>query len=135
SHKIIFSPAFTSVANASATGFFIGDGSTAASAYLHLKASTTAASTASLKLNEGSRQTTPEDGTINYVANNLEFVETSTVYTLAKTLTATATLDFGNTAAGAASNLTITVTGAAVGDAVYVGVDNASVTSDNTGYW
>jgi len=45
----------------------------------------------------------------------------------AKFLTATATLDFGNTAAGTVSDLTITVTGAADGDAVMLGVPNASI--------
>jgi len=104
-------------------------------ARLHLAASTTAASSGQIKLAEGSALTTPEDGNINYVANNLNFTEGSTVYTLAKTLTNTATLDFGNTAAGVAADLTITVTGAAVGDAVYVGADNASVSADNITFW
>lgn len=102
----------------------------APSAFVHIAPSTTVAGTASLKLGEGSRQTSAEDGTINYVANNLEFVETTTVYTLAKTLTATATLDFGSTAAGVATDLTITVTGAADGDAVTIGVPNGSTVAN-----
>lgn len=96
--------------------------------YLTLAASTTAAGTSSAKFGEGSGQTSPEDGTLNYVANNLEFVETSTVYTLAKTLRATATLDFVSTGAQAASELTIAVTGAAVGDPVAI-APSASVLS------
>jgi hypothetical protein len=102
----------------------------AATARVHIPASTTAANKASLKINEGSRQTTPEDGTINYVSNNLEFVETSTVYILAKTLTTTSTLDFGSTAAGSSTDLTITLTGSAVGDAVMIGVPNGATLSN-----
>lgn len=127
--------AYTTAMTILGTNGDVGIGTTSPTAKLHLIASTTAANTASLKINEGSRQTTPEDGTINYVANNLEFVETSTVYTLAKTLTATVELDFPDTAAGTASDLTIEVTGASSGDAVYIAVDNASVTSDNIGFW
>lgn len=50
-------------------------------------------------------------------------------------LSGSATLDFPNTAAGVSSDLTIIVTGAAVGDVVSVGVPNGSITSDNTSYW
>lgn len=39
----------------------------------------------------------------------------------------TVTLDFGSTAAGAKTDLTMTVTGAAVGDVVILGVPNGSV--------
>jgi hypothetical protein len=45
-------------------------------------------------------------------------------------LTATASLDFGATAAGACDSLTITVTGAADGDAVAIGVPAALATAD-----
>lgn len=48
-------------------------------------------------------------------------------------LTATATLDFDLTAV-VSQDLTITVTGAVVGDAVSLGVPNASVTTD-TLFW
>lgn len=41
-----------------------------------------------------------------------------------------ATLDFGSTAAGAVSDLTVTVSGAAVGDIVSLGVPNGSVTTE-----
>lgn len=104
-------------------------------AKLHIAASTTAANTGQIKLAEGSDLTTPEDGNINYVSNNLKFTEGSTVYTLAKTLTNTATLNFGNTAAGTAADLTITVTGAVVGQPVVVGADNASMSADNITFW
>jgi len=45
--------------------------------------------------------------------------------TLLDVLTATAVLDFGSIAAGASADLTIAVTGAAVGDAVFVGLPAA----------
>lgn len=110
-------------------GVYIGTSFTAATAYLHIKAPTTSANTGQIKLNEGSRQTTPENGTINYVSDNIEFVETSTVYTLAKTLRATATLDFVSTISGNSSELTITVTGAADGDPVALAIPHSQAWS------
>lgn len=115
------------IANTGNSGFYVA----APTAKVHIGAGTATASTASLKINEGSRQTTPEDGTINYVANNLEFVETSTVYTIAKTLTNTATLNFDLTAVNS-QDLTITVTGAVAGDPISLGLDPASVSADIT---
>jgi hypothetical protein len=51
-----------------------------------------------------------------------------------KVLSASATLDFGSTIAGASTDLTITVTGAALGDTVAVGVPNGSVGA-NGDFW
>lgn len=51
--------------------------------------------------------------------------------TLTKFLTATASLDFPNTAAQNSSDLTITVTGAAVGDAVALGIPTAAVNANS----
>lgn len=45
-------------------------------------------------------------------------------------LSATATLDFGSIAANSFANLTITVTGAALGDTVSIGVPNGSLLND-----
>ncbi len=53
-------------------------------------------------------------------------------YEVAKVLSNTATLDFASTGLGAVADLTITVTGAAVGDAVSIGVPNGSVTATAT---
>lgn len=51
-------------------------------------------------------------------------------------LTSTATLDFPNTAAGAASDLTITVNGAVDGNPVIIGAPNGSVSAtDNVVYF
>lgn len=106
-----------------------GFGVTTPTANIHIKASTTAASTGQIKLAEGSNLTTPEDGNINYVSNNLNFTESSTVYTLAKTLTNTGTLNFDLTSVNT-EDLTITVTGAADGDPVSIAVPNASATAN-----
>lgn len=121
----------TSVNNFYNKNFIGGNAATIPTAWAHFPASTTAANTASLKIIEGSRQTTPEDGTVNYVSNNLEFTETSTVFILAKTLTNTATLDFDLTAVNY-QDLTVTVTGAAVDDAVSIAVDPAAMVADVT---
>lgn len=47
-----------------------------------------------------------------------------------KVLSATATLDFGSVAADSYADLTITVTGAAVGDTVAIGFPNGSILAD-----
>jgi 3-methyladenine DNA glycosylase Mpg len=104
----------------------LGVGVTAPSAMLHLPAGTATAGTAPLKLNSGTSLTTPENGAVEYDGTNYYVSAGSTRYTLAKTLTATAALNFPSTTAGTASTLTITVTGAADGDAVSLGVPNAA---------
>lgn len=62
---------------------------------------------------------TPNDG----------FIPTPGSATVLKMLTGTATLDFDLTAV-VSQDLTITVTGAASGDCVHIGVPNGSVTAD-----
>ena len=58
-----------------------------------------------------------------------------TRYTLAKTLTATATLNFPSTdGAGGTESLNVTVTGAAVGDVVAIGVPPSAVEAGGTYY-
>lgn len=119
---------YTTILGQAGAGWNVGVGVGVPTGKLHIAASATGAGTGSIKINEGSRQTTGENGTINYVANNLEFTEGAgpTVYILAKTLTATATLDFGSTLAGTSTDLTVTVTGAADGQSVSLGVPNGS---------
>lgn len=56
-------------------------------------------------------------------------VNIGTGTTITKVLSATATLDFANQAAIGCNDLTITVTGAALGDTVSIGAPNASVPS------
>ncbi|MDO6435240.1 hypothetical protein Q4E93_31780 [Flavitalea sp. BT771] len=112
----------------------VGIGVTAPTASLHLAAGTATAGTAPLKLSSGTSLTTPEDGAVEYDGTNY-FVSTgSTRYTLAKTLTATAALNFAATLPGASATLTITVTGAADGDAVSLGVPNAAASIGGAQY-
>lgn len=112
-------------------GKFTFGATTAPTALIHLAAGTTTAGTGPIKFSEGVNPTSAEDGLINYVANNLTFTETTTVYTLAKTLTATATLNFDLTAVNY-QDLTITVTGAVDGEAVVIGVPNGAAVADIT---
>lgn len=104
-----------------------GDGKTGFSvntptALLHIAAGTATANTAPLKFTTGTNLTTPENGAVEYDGTNYFVTASTTRYTLAKTLTNTATLDFSSTAAGNSADLTVTVTGAAVGDAVSIGL-------------
>lgn len=110
----------------------LGIGVTAPTATLHPKAGVAAASGAPFKYNAGVlAQTAVEDGAKNFDGTNESIAAGGVTYILAKTLTNTASLDFPNTAAQNSSDLTITVTGAAVGDVVLLGVDNASVNANS----
>lgn len=102
--------------------------STDAEAYLTIAAGTTARP--QLKLTSGTLTTTPYDGNLEYNGTNLSLSVSSTRYTLLKALTGSATLDFGSTAAGTSTDLTITVTGAADGDEVILGVPNVSTVAN-----
>jgi len=85
---------------------------------------------APLKFTSGTNRTTAEAGAIEY--DGTEFYATNSTAsrtTLARVLKGSNTLDFGSTAAGAVTDLTITVTGAADGDVVSLSVPNASQTT------
>ena len=110
----------------------VGIGLTAPTATLTLKAGTATAGTAPLKLTPGTNLSTPEAGAVEFDGTNYFVTSGSVRYTLDKTLTATATLDFPITAGNASSNLTVTVTGAADGDVVFVGAPNASVAANSS---
>jgi hypothetical protein len=79
--------------------------------------------------------TSPADGlTIYNTTSKTQDVYNNTRWLTGNAgLTGSATLDFGSTAAQTSSDLTITVTGAADGDVVSLGVPNASVNA-NTNY-
>ena len=110
----------------------IGIGVTAPTAKLQLAAGTATASTAPIKLTSGTNLTTPENGAVEYDGTNYFVTSSSTRYTLAKTLTATSSLNFSSTSAQSSADLTITVTGAADGDPVNLGVPNAAMNNNST---
>ncbi|MDZ7738878.1 MAG: hypothetical protein U5K32_07415 [Bacteroidales bacterium] len=102
-------------------------------ALLHLNGGTSAAGTAPLKFTSGTDLSSPEAGAVEFDGNNYFVTTGSTRYTLAKTLTRTANLNFGNTPAGTSNDLSITVAGASDGDPVVLGVPN-STNYSNTYY-
>lgn len=96
-------------------------------AYMHFGAGTT--TKAPFKYTSGTNLTTPDNGAKEYDGSN-EFLTVGGVrYTLAKTLTATATLDFGSIATLSYEDLTMTLTGAADGDCIALGVPNVSMSA------
>jgi hypothetical protein len=110
-----------------------GIGQTTPTAVLHLKAGTAAASTAPLKLASGTNLTTAEGGAVEFNGTNLLFTPSTTRHTVNHGLPGSATLNFPSTNAQLSADLTITVTGAAAGDVVSLGVPNAAVNA-NTSY-
>lgn len=111
---------------------YLGATGTIPNALLQIKAGTT--SLQQIRLNSGALAT----GT-NIISGGIEFVaptfymtvNTGTTSTdrveIAGILKGSATLDFGNTLAGAVSDLTLTCTGAVSGDKVNLGVPGGSV--------
>jgi hypothetical protein len=102
-------------------------------ARLHLVAGTATASTAPLKFTSGTNLTTAEAGAMEFNGTNLFFTPSTTRHTVNHGLTGSATLNFPSTLTLLSADLTITVTGAADGDVVSLGVPNAAVNA-NTSY-
>jgi hypothetical protein len=100
---------------------------------LHLVAGTATASTAPLKFTSGTNLTTAEAGAMEFNGTNLFFSPSTTRHTVNHGLTGSATLNFPSTLTMLSADLTITVTGAADGDVVSLGVPNAAVNA-NTFY-
>ncbi len=118
-----------------ATDGRIGIGTNSPSAVFHIAAGTNVAGSAPFKFTDGTQLATPESLVVEPEtggANLLFTNQAGSRYTLAKTLTNTATLDFPSTLTQESSDLTITVTGAAVGDVVSVGVPNGSVVTNTS---
>jgi len=111
----------------------VGIGTTSPTARLHLAAGTASASSAPLKFTSGTNLTTAEAGVMEFNGTNLFFSPSTTRHTVNHGLTGSATLDFPSTTTLLSADLTITVTGAADGDVVSLGVPNASVNA-NTSY-
>ena len=111
----------------------LGIGQTTPTAVLHLKAGTATASTAPLKFTSGTNLTTAEAGAMEFNGTNLFFSPSTTRHTVNHGLTGSATLNFPSTTTLLSADLTITVTGAADGDVVSLGVPNAAVNA-NTCY-
>lgn len=114
----------------------VGIGVSAPTAALHLQAGAAATGSAPLKFTTGTNVTNVEDGAVEFDGTNYFASSGGTRYTLAKTLTATANLNFPATGAVGSSILTITVPGAADGDAVAIGIPNvANVTGGSYYGW
>ena len=90
-------------------------------------------SKAPLRFTSGTNISTPEAGTVEFNGTNLFFTPSTTRHTVNHGLTGSATLDFPSTTTLLSSDLTISVTGAADGDVVSLGVPNAAV-NENTCY-
>lgn len=103
-------------------------------AKLTLAAGTTAVSTSPLKFTSGTNLTTPENGAVEYDGANYFVTSGSIRYTLAKTLTGSASLNFGNIATGSFETLTFGVTGAALGDPVTLGIPSTVMTDGRLDY-
>ena len=111
----------------------IGVGTGDPTAKLHIMAGAAAASGAPLKFTTGvNSQTIKEAGAVNYDGTDLTLSDATYAYTLSKTLNGSASLDFLAATATTVRDLTITVTGAAVGDPVILGVPAGSVTTTST---
>ena len=94
----------------------VGIGLNGPSAYLEIKAGTSSAETAPIKLTDGNLLSTPEAGAIEFDNNTLYFTPSTVRKELFSGLTATQNLDFPNIMSGSTSELNVTVTGAQVGD-------------------
>jgi len=108
----------------------LGIGTSLPTARLHVIAGTSSTNTAPIKLTAGTNLTTPENGAVEYDGTNYYATSNSVRYTIARTLTTISVLNFASTAAGASTDLTITLTGAANGDVVSLGVPNESTSAN-----
>jgi hypothetical protein len=112
---------------------FLGGTTSSPTAKLHLGAGTATASTAPLKFTSGTNLTTAEAGAIEYDGSSFYGTPSGTSrYKIGMVLTGSATLDFANTSSQNSTDLTVTVTGAAAGDVVYLGADAGSVLTNSS---
>jgi len=102
----------------------VGIGTTSPASKLQIAAGT--ATVAPFRLTSGINLTTPIAGAIEFDGTEFYHTPVATRYIIPSVLKGSATLDFASTATLTSTDLTITVTGAADGDAVFLGVSNAS---------
>jgi len=111
----------------------VGIGQTTPTAILHLKSGTATAAPIRLTSSGATLLSSLESGAIEFNGTNLLFTPSTTRHTVNHGLTGSATLEFLSTNAQNSRDMTITVTGAAEGDVVSLGVPNAAVNA-NTSY-
>jgi hypothetical protein len=131
--KIIFATGLGLTRLTITPGGNIGISQNTPTARLHLPQGTATASTAPLKFTSGTNLTTAEAGAMEFNGTNLFFSPSTTRHTVNHGLTGSATLDFPSTLTLLSADRTISVTGAADGDVVSLGVPNAAVNA-NTSY-
>jgi hypothetical protein len=105
-----------------------------ATARLHISSGLNSIGFSPLKFTTGTLLTTPEAGSMEYLNPNLYFSPSNGVrHNVNHGFLGSATLNFPSTTTLLSADLTITVTGAADGDVVSLGVPNAAVNA-NTSY-
>jgi hypothetical protein len=125
---------FTNLNNTDNMNFnagLVGFGFDNPSATVHIRQGSS--SNPPLKFTSGTNLTTAEAGAMEFNGTNLFFSPSTTRHTVNHGLTGSATLNFPSTLTMLSADLTITVTGAADGDVVSLGVPNAAVNA-NTFY-
>ena len=105
----------------------IGIGTGDPTANFHIMAGAATVGNAPLKFTAGpASQTILEAGAVNYNGSDLTLSDATYAYTLTKTLSGSATLDFPSRTSVQIWDLTITVNGAALGDPVILGIPHAA---------
>lgn len=111
----------------------VGTSDMSTSVKLQLGSGSASAGSAPLKFTSGTNMTTPEDGAIEYDGSQFYgTVSSGSRSILVRALQGFATLDFPNTTSGTASALTITVTGAVIGDGVVLHVPPGAIPASGT---
>lgn len=108
----------------------VGFNQTTPTAKAHFAGSSAGSDNAAIKIDSGTLATAA-DGNFEYDGTNYYLCVSTTRYQIARVLTGSASLNFPNTNAQLSSDLTITVTGAADGDTVALGVPNAAVNANS----
>lgn len=112
-----------------------GLGATVPTARVHIAAGTATASTAPIKFTSGTLLTTPEAGAVEYNGADAYLTNGTGRYILAKGLRDTATIDFPPILSYENADMTMTVTGASVGDVVSIGAPNNMPTRGVMSAW